>query len=63
MYSVFEMLPRSECLPDSFIYQIFIESYYVPGNTLGAGAAAMHDSQNTRLQGAYILKVVKATSK
>ena len=36
--------PRSDCLLDSFIYQIFIEGYYVPGPIPGAGTTAMHQT-------------------
>lgn len=53
-------LPGFDCLLDSFTYQIFLESYYVPGIILGARAIAMHQTvKNTCPQGAYILKAVK----
>lgn len=57
-------LHTSDCLPGSLIYQVFIGTYYVPGTTLGPGATAVHKTvKNTCLQGAYILKMIKAASK
>lgn len=57
-------LPRSDCSLESFIYQLLIESYYVSGTILGAGATTMHQTvKSTCPVGTHILKVVKATRK
>ena len=65
VWNVYQILKQNyqhliACFIHSFIYQIVLESYYIPGIIPGARATEMHQIiKNTCPQGTYILKVIK----